>query len=359
MSDRVEVTAYDGLTNLSQEIELSGLFVAQKYGKLVSKCGFRSTSDERFLCTDLPCHIRVKIAVKVPFKLFALVPNVVPNRTKVTLTASSLHNPSAKLQNYESVMINQIAEFSKLKFLGKSGRGTKFDLTITIHTEPAIIVKVSNAVKVTADGIRQPRKPRANNKEKRPRGRPKKVPVTQEMAAESSLKISTPNKESAISTNPNSGRVSVIVPFSWDVPSNSSTEVTFLVQEKEDRPLEFLEDRGSLFAQWGRKGFTDELFGLSPTTSISSTQETISPTTCTNTTTLSSDFDFPIDYSVSNRKQKTGCEAVSLTDTSLLLQKQLLVNLAQPSVITNSSCSNQFFLMMHSNPYLFGCFSEM
>lgn len=32
--------------------------------------------------------------------------------------------------------------------------------------------------------------PRANNKEKRPRGRPKKVPVTQEMAAESSLKIS-------------------------------------------------------------------------------------------------------------------------------------------------------------------------
>lgn len=135
MSDRVEVTAYDGLTNLSQEIELSGLFVAQKYGKLVSKCGFRSTSDERFLCTDLPCHIRVKIAVKVPFKLFALVPNVVPNRTKVTLTASSLHNPSAKLQNYESVMINQIAEFSKLKFLGKSGRGKdkNIDFLLFIH----------------------------------------------------------------------------------------------------------------------------------------------------------------------------------------------------------------------------------
>ena len=51
---------------------------------------------------------------------------------------------------------------SDLRFVGRSGRGKSFNLTITLHTSPVQTTVYSKCIKVTVDGPRDPR----NNKSK-------------------------------------------------------------------------------------------------------------------------------------------------------------------------------------------------
>lgn len=54
-------------------------------------------------------------------------------------------------------MKNQVAKFNDLRFVGRSGRGKSFSLTITINSQPYQVASYIKAIKVTVDGPREPR----------------------------------------------------------------------------------------------------------------------------------------------------------------------------------------------------------
>ena len=54
-------------------------------------------------------------------------------------------------------MKNQLAKFSDLRFVGRSGRGKSFTISITINTKPMQVATYNKAIKVTVDGPREPR----------------------------------------------------------------------------------------------------------------------------------------------------------------------------------------------------------
>uniref|UniRef100_A0A8D2LYP6 RUNX family transcription factor 3 n=1 Tax=Zonotrichia albicollis TaxID=44394 RepID=A0A8D2LYP6_ZONAL len=87
----------------------------------------------------------------------------VPDGTVVTVMAGNDENYSAELRNASAVMKNQVARFNDLRFVGRSGRGKSFTLTITVFTNPTQVATYHRAIKVTVDG---PREPRSNWKTK-------------------------------------------------------------------------------------------------------------------------------------------------------------------------------------------------
>eukprot|EP00075_Anas_platyrhynchos_P003395 XP_005029178.1 runt-related transcription factor 2 isoform X2 [Anas platyrhynchos] len=74
--------------------------------------------------------------------------------------AGNDENYSAELRNASAVMKNQVARFNDLRFVGRSGRGKSFTLTITVLTNPPQVATYHRAIKVTVDGPREPRNPR-------------------------------------------------------------------------------------------------------------------------------------------------------------------------------------------------------
>ncbi|XP_018100215.2 RUNX family transcription factor 3 L homeolog isoform X1 [Xenopus laevis] len=131
------------------------------------------TDSPNFLCSVLPSHWRCNKTLPVAFKVVAL--GDVPDGTVVTVMAGNDENYSAELRNASAVMKNQVARFNDLRFVGRSGRGKSFTLTITIFTSPTQVATYHRAIKVTVDGPREPRKthspllqlpPRCANKQK-------------------------------------------------------------------------------------------------------------------------------------------------------------------------------------------------
>nr|APU52174.1 transcriptional regulatory protein Runt-2 [Dugesia japonica] len=110
------------------------------------------------LCTQLPSHWRINKALVKTFKVFSLLP--VADGTQVILSAGNNENICAELRGNQSQMKNQTAIFQDLRFLGKSGRGKRFNITITMESYPPQVSVYANAIKVTVDG---PREPRTNN----------------------------------------------------------------------------------------------------------------------------------------------------------------------------------------------------
>ncbi|VDN06628.1 unnamed protein product [Thelazia callipaeda] len=114
-----------------------------------------ATGCPNVICTALPNHWRSNKSLPTPFTVFALGP--VPDGTLVTVSAGNEENCCADLRNNRTQMNSQIARFNDLRFVGKSGRGKNFHLTITINTKPAQIAIVGKAIKVTVDGPRDSR----------------------------------------------------------------------------------------------------------------------------------------------------------------------------------------------------------
>ena len=54
-------------------------------------------------------------------------------------------------------IISQVAKFSDLRFVGRSGRGKSFTVSITINSHPNLVATYNKAIKVTVDGPREPR----------------------------------------------------------------------------------------------------------------------------------------------------------------------------------------------------------
>ncbi|KAF7250825.1 Runt-related transcription factor 1 [Varanus komodoensis] len=74
--------------------------------------------------------------------------------------AGNDENYSAELRNATAAMKNQVARFNDLRFVGRSGRGKSFTLTITVFTNPPQVATYHRAIKITVDGPREPRRHR-------------------------------------------------------------------------------------------------------------------------------------------------------------------------------------------------------
>lgn len=114
------------------------------------------TGSPAILCSVLPTHWRSNKSLPIAFKVVAL--DDVPDGTVVNLKAGNDENYCAELRNCSAVMKNQVAKFNDLRFVGRSGRGKSFTLTITISCAPIYqMATYSKAIKVTVDGPREPR----------------------------------------------------------------------------------------------------------------------------------------------------------------------------------------------------------
>ncbi|XP_070168552.1 segmentation protein Runt [Polyergus mexicanus] len=113
------------------------------------------TGSPTILCSTLPCHWRSNKSLPVAFKVIAL--DEVSDGTLVTIRAGNDENCFGELRNCTAVMKNQVAKFNDLRFVGRSGRGKSFSLTIQISSMPHQVATYSKAIKVTVDGPREPR----------------------------------------------------------------------------------------------------------------------------------------------------------------------------------------------------------
>ncbi|XP_060522188.1 runt-related transcription factor 2-like [Cylas formicarius] len=139
-------------SNLTAEIlaerTIDGL-LAEHPGELVR------TGSPHVVCTVLPPHWRSNKTLPVAFKVVAL--GDVGDGTVVTVRAGNDENYCAELRNATAIMKNQVAKFNDLRFVGRSGRGKSFTLTIIVSTSPPQVATLSKAIKVTVDGPREPR----------------------------------------------------------------------------------------------------------------------------------------------------------------------------------------------------------
>nr|XP_018670089.2 uncharacterized protein LOC100178299 isoform X1 [Ciona intestinalis] len=126
------------------------------------------TDSPNFLCTPLPQHWRVNKSLQTPFKVVAL--SDIPDGTTVTVMAGNDENYSAELRNASATMKGCVARFNDLRFLGRSGRGKSFNLTITIFSSPPQVATYQRAIKITVDGPREPRRHRQKQLEERAKG---------------------------------------------------------------------------------------------------------------------------------------------------------------------------------------------
>ncbi|XP_031354461.1 runt-related transcription factor 3 isoform X1 [Photinus pyralis] len=124
-------------------------FLAEHPGELIR------TGSPLFVCTVLPPHWRSNKTLPVAFKVVAL--GDIGDGTVVTIRAGNDENYCAELRNSTAVMKNQVAKFNDLRFVGRSGRGKSFTLTIMVSTTPPQVATYNKAIKVTVDGPREPR----------------------------------------------------------------------------------------------------------------------------------------------------------------------------------------------------------
>ncbi|XP_051155806.1 uncharacterized protein LOC127278244 [Leptopilina boulardi] len=142
------ISDYVLTADLLAERTLDGL-LAEHPGELVR------TGCPHLVCTVLPSHWRSNKTLPVAFKVVAL--GEVGDGTLVTVRAGNDENCCAELRNSTALMKNQVAKFNDLRFVGRSGRGKSFTLTIMLQTTPPQIATLSKAIKVTVDGPREPR----------------------------------------------------------------------------------------------------------------------------------------------------------------------------------------------------------
>ncbi|KAK2711231.1 runt-related transcription factor 1-like isoform X2 [Artemia franciscana] len=113
------------------------------------------TGSPAILCSALPTHWRSNKTLPTAFRVVCL--SAVEDGTIVTLRAGNDENWSAELRNATAVIKNRVARFNDLRFIGRSGRGKSFTLTIHVASNPPQVATYSKAIKVTVDGPREPR----------------------------------------------------------------------------------------------------------------------------------------------------------------------------------------------------------
>ncbi|XP_031645055.1 runt-related transcription factor 3-like [Oncorhynchus kisutch] len=143
----------DGTVGVTAQHEESG---PQSTGDIPAE--FRPTDSPNFLVSSLPAHWRCNKTLPRAFTVVAL--GDVSDGVLVTVMAGNDENCSAELRNATTLMASHTARFNDLRFVGRSGRGKSFNLTITVFTSPPQVATYHRAIKVTVDGPREPRRHR-------------------------------------------------------------------------------------------------------------------------------------------------------------------------------------------------------
>lgn len=134
------------------------------------------TDNPAIVCTCLPEHWRVNKPLHSSFKVICL--SDVDDNTLVTIRAGNEETFSGELKNNKAYLKSGVAEFFDLRFVGRSGRGSKnffiyrhprstilkncfagkrFNLSIQLNSIPIQLTTYPKAIKVTVDGPREPR----------------------------------------------------------------------------------------------------------------------------------------------------------------------------------------------------------
>lgn len=114
------------------------------------------TGSPNMVCSVLPNHWRSNKTLPATFKVVVL--SEVPDGTLVTVRAGNDENYCCDIRNPTAIIKGQVAKFNDLRFIGRSGRGKSFSLTITVATNPPLVATYNKAIKVTVDGPREPRR---------------------------------------------------------------------------------------------------------------------------------------------------------------------------------------------------------
>ncbi|XP_065185268.1 runt-related transcription factor 3-like [Sycon ciliatum] len=123
-----------------------------------------ATDSPNIYCSPLPDHWRVNKSLPQAFKV--VLRSETPDGVEVTLKAGNDENPGPELRNNIAVIQNNQARFHDLRFVGRSGRGKKFTITIIVGTKPVVQVgTIRDAIKITVDGPREPRRKSTSNRE--------------------------------------------------------------------------------------------------------------------------------------------------------------------------------------------------
>nr|AHW58143.1 Runx2/p51 [Callorhinchus milii] len=195
------------------------------------------TDSPNFLCSVLPSHWRCNKTLPVAFKVVAL--GDVPDGTVVTVMAGNDENYSAELRNASAVMKNQVARFNDLRFVGRSGRGKSFTLTITVFTNPPQVATYHRAIKVTVDGPREPRRHR-----QKPEDQPK-VGLFSERLSELERLRQTAMRVGASTQSPRHSLNPTPVPFS----SQGQAQITDPRQTQSSPPWSYDQSYPSYLSQ--------------------------------------------------------------------------------------------------------------
>ncbi|XP_063322163.1 runt-related transcription factor 1 isoform X2 [Pelmatolapia mariae] len=158
------------------------------------------TDSPNFLCSVLPTHWRCNKTLPIAFKVVAL--GDIPDGTLVTMMAGNDENYSAELRNATAAIKNQVARFNDLRFVGRSGRGKSFTLTITVFTNPPQVATYQRAIKITVDGPREPRRHRQKMDEVKPGSLAFSERLTElEQLRRSSMRVTPPHHHHQSSAN--------------------------------------------------------------------------------------------------------------------------------------------------------------
>lgn len=82
-----------------------------------------ATGSPDVVCSVLPNHWRSNKSLPMTFRVIALTE--VKDGTKVTVSTGNDENFCGELRNAVAFMTGQVAKFTDLRFVGKSGRGTR------------------------------------------------------------------------------------------------------------------------------------------------------------------------------------------------------------------------------------------
>uniref|UniRef100_A0A8D8QBV2 Segmentation protein Runt n=1 Tax=Cacopsylla melanoneura TaxID=428564 RepID=A0A8D8QBV2_9HEMI len=142
MSSSIEAMTSDMFAGIHEALQ-------EYHGELVQ------TGSPTILCSVLPTHWRSNKSLPIAFKVVVL--DDVMDGTIVTIRAGNDDNYCGELRNCTAVVKNQVAKFNDLRFVGRSGRGKSFTLSIMVGSSPHQIASYNKAIKVTVDGPREPR----------------------------------------------------------------------------------------------------------------------------------------------------------------------------------------------------------
>ncbi|XP_047738790.1 runt-related transcription factor 3-like isoform X2 [Hyalella azteca] len=114
-----------------------------------------ATDSPNIFCTTIPSHWRSNKSLPSNFRVFIF--DEVKDGTIVTIRVGNDDNFSGELRNNTASVKDNVAQFNDLRFIGRSGRGKCFSLSLIVNSSPVVMTTLSKAIKITVDGPREPR----------------------------------------------------------------------------------------------------------------------------------------------------------------------------------------------------------